>query len=104
MAIMLKIARKAAAPVEEVSVAAAKNRLSELLARVAYGGANVLITRHGKPIARLVPPESKDEDRGLADVAGWLDATHPFLGGVDDIIAARRRHLPRVLKRPRRGR
>jgi prevent-host-death family protein len=104
MATMSKMARKGDGPVEEVSVAAAKNRLSELLARVAYGGAKVLITRHGKPMARLVPPESADEGRGLADVVGWLDATHPFLAGVGEIVAARPSHLPRVLKSPRRSR
>ena len=38
----------------DVSVAKAKNRLSELL-RLAEAGENVLITRNGKPVARLVP-------------------------------------------------
>jgi prevent-host-death family protein len=95
--------RKAAVAVEEVSVAGAKNRLSELLGRVAYGGAQVLITRRGRPMARLVPPESLDDGHGLADVTGWLDDTHPFITGVEGIVAARGRHLPRALKRPARG-
>jgi len=104
MAIMSKMARMAKAPVGEVSVAAAKNHLSELLGRVAYGGETVLITRRGRPMARLVPPDFLDEGRGLADVTGWLDDAHPFLAAVDDIVAARRRHVPRALKRPARGR
>jgi antitoxin (DNA-binding transcriptional repressor) of toxin-antitoxin stability system len=87
MAIMSKMVRKAAVAVEEVSVAGAKNRLSELLGRVAYG----------------VPPESLDDGHGLADVTGWLDDTHPFITGVEGIVAARGRHLPRALKRPARG-
>ena len=96
---MAKMVRKTAL-VEEVSVAGAKNRLSELLARVAYGGAHVLITRRGRPMARLVPFESVDAGQGLADVTGWLDDSHPFIAGVEEIVAARRRHLPRALKRP----
>ena len=98
---MAKMVRKTALVEEvEVSVAGAKNRLSELLARVAYGGAHVLITRRGRPMARLVPPESVDDGHDLADVTGWLDESHPFIAGVDEIVAARRRHLPRALKRP----
>jgi prevent-host-death family protein len=37
----------------------AKNRLSELLDLV-EAGEEVLITRHGKPVARLVAPEPED--------------------------------------------
>jgi prevent-host-death family protein len=103
MSIMSKMVRNTAAPVEEVSVAGARNRLSELLGRVAYGGANVLITRRGRPMARLIPPESAQDGQGLAHVAGWLDDTHPFIAGVDEIVAARRHHLSRALKRPARG-
>ena len=39
----------------DVSVADAKNRLSELL-RSVEAGEEVLITRNGKPVAQLVPP------------------------------------------------
>jgi prevent-host-death family protein len=39
----------------DVSVAEAKNRLSELL-RSVEAGEDVLITRNGKPVAQLVPP------------------------------------------------
>ncbi len=39
-----------------VSVADAKARLSELLDRASQGE-EVVITRHGKPVARLVPTE-----------------------------------------------
>ncbi|MEJ7667171.1 MAG: type II toxin-antitoxin system prevent-host-death family antitoxin [Casimicrobiaceae bacterium] len=40
-----------------VSVAAAKAQLSDLLEQVA-AGEEVLITRHGKPIARVIPLEA----------------------------------------------
>ena len=42
----------------DVSIAEAKNRLPELI-RAVEGGEMVVITRHGKPVARLAPPPSK---------------------------------------------
>jgi hypothetical protein len=51
-------------------------------------------------MARLVPLESVDAGQGLADVTGWLDESHPFIAGVEEIVAARRRHLPRAIKPP----
>ena len=39
----------------DVSVAEAKNQLTELL-RAVEDGEQVIITRHGKPVAQLVPP------------------------------------------------
>ncbi|MBL8859296.1 MAG: type II toxin-antitoxin system prevent-host-death family antitoxin [Planctomycetes bacterium] len=48
----------------------AKNRLSELLERVS-SGESVIITRHGKPIARLVPYDERIERENVrAAVAG----------------------------------
>jgi prevent-host-death family protein len=43
--------------VEDVSIAEAKAHFSELVER-AEAGETVRITRRGKPVARLVPPES----------------------------------------------
>lgn len=42
----------------DISVAKAKNRLSELI-RAVEDGDRVVITRHGKPVARLTPPPPK---------------------------------------------
>lgn len=39
----------------KVSTAAAKNRLTELI-RAVEAGKQVVITRHGKPVAQLAPP------------------------------------------------
>ena len=39
----------------EVSTAEAKNRLPELI-RAVEGGEQVVITRHGRPVAQLGPP------------------------------------------------
>ena len=49
----------------EVGAFEAKNKLSELL-DLAEGGEEVVITRHGKEVARLVPPKgtvNRDEAR-----------------------------------------
>jgi prevent-host-death family protein len=47
---------------KEVGVLEAKTHLSALLDEVC-AGAEVVITRHGKPIAKLVPSESQPRDR-----------------------------------------
>ena len=48
----------------EIGAFEAKNRLSELL-KLVENGQEVTITRHGKPVARLVPPEPADRARIL---------------------------------------
>ena len=84
----------------QVSAAEAKKRFSELLARVGFGGATVVILRRGRPVARLVPLE--EPVGSLGEVSGWLDSGDPFFGGIDEIVAGRSQHPPRVL--PRRAR
>ena len=93
--------RKATA--ESVNVAEAKKRLSDLLGRVAYGGESVLITRRGRPMARLVPPEPPEAGESLAGVRGWLEDQDPFFDHVDRAVAARARHSPRAYTRARRA-
>ena len=39
----------------DVSIAEAKNRLTELI-RTVEDGESIVITRHGKPVAQLSPP------------------------------------------------
>jgi prevent-host-death family protein len=39
----------------DVSIAEAKNRLPELI-RAVENGEQIVITRHGKPVAQLTPP------------------------------------------------
>jgi prevent-host-death family protein len=49
-----------------VSVADAKNRFSELVAR-AEAGEEIAVTRHGKPVARIIAAEVVDiESRSAA--------------------------------------
>jgi len=43
---------------KEVGAFEAKNKLSELL-DLAEGGEEIVITRHGKEVARLVPPKGR---------------------------------------------
>ena len=100
MIIMAKMANKKGIA-EEVTVAAAKDRFSELLGRVAFGGETVLITRRGRPMAKLVPPNSGEAPAHLADLTGWLDDRHPLFGVLDDMVERRSQHLPRVLKQAR---
>jgi prevent-host-death family protein len=42
----------------DVSIAEAKNRLTELI-RAVEDGESIVITRHGKPVAQLSPPPAK---------------------------------------------
>lgn len=51
----------------EIGAFEAKNTLGSLLDRV-QGGEEILITRHGKPVARLVPSTGAI-DRGQANAA-----------------------------------
>lgn len=55
----------------DVSIAEAKNRLPELI-RAVEGGAIVVITRHGKPVAQLTPAP--------------IDRRQVHLGGMKDRI------------------
>ena len=68
----------------EVGTFEAKNRLSELLDRV-ESGEEVTITRHGKPVARLVAPVLDEERKARARAAAeWIRAnrTGNTLGGL----------------------
>ena len=48
----------------------AKNRLSELL-DAAENGEEVMITKHGRPVAKLVPVEEFDRAKAR-EAAAWL--------------------------------
>jgi prevent-host-death family protein len=41
----------------EVPVTQAREELADLVNRVAYGHERIILTRHAKPVACLVPPE-----------------------------------------------
>ncbi len=79
-----------------ISVAEAKKHLSELLGRVAFGGEQIVITKRGKPMAKLVP--AIEESEHLADARGWLNDEDDFFKTIDHIIEDRDKHIPRVIK------
>ena len=81
-----------------ISVANLKQHLSEVLGEVAHGQQSVLITRHGRPVARLVPVDSKA--RSLADVVGWLEDQDAFFRYLDEAAKNRRRRTPRAWRSP----
>lgn len=81
---------------EIINVAEVKKHLSEILGRVAYGKKQILITKRGKPMARLIPVEGNEQH--LGDVHGWLDDDDPFFDNIDHIVKGRSKHIPRILK------
>lgn len=79
-----------------VNVAEAKKHFSELLGQVAYGKKQILITKRGKPMARLVPAEQNE--RHLGSARGWLNKDDSFFETMDRIVKNRSAHIPRVLQ------
>jgi prevent-host-death family protein len=68
----------------EVGAFEAKNRLSELL-RAAEAGRSIVITRHGRAVARLVPVH--DEDNGdLAALGAALRELRSTVEGMVDVL------------------
>ncbi len=76
----------------EIGSFEAKNKLSELL-ELAMKGEEVVITRRGQPVARLVPPVSSADQTPRQAASRILDrARGASLGGLslNDLIAGRR--------------
>jgi prevent-host-death family protein len=65
----------------DVSIAEAKNRLPELI-RAVEDGENVVITRHGKPVAQIAPPPP---ERRKARLGGMKDRIR-LLPGWDEPV------------------
>jgi prevent-host-death family protein len=77
--------------VKSVPASAAKARFSSLLSDVERGEI-VDITRHGKTIARLVPPIADEQNRRLravAELQAWRKAQPRARMTVEDIVTAR---------------
>jgi prevent-host-death family protein len=81
---------------QTINIAEAKKHFSEILGEVAYGKKQILITKRGRPMARIVPAE--ETDNHLGGIKGWLDEDDPFFNIIDSIIRNRKKHSPRVLK------
>ena len=82
---------------ETVNIAKAKKHFSELLGQVAFGKKHILITKRGKPMARLVPAD--EIDRHLSEAKGWLEDNDPFFDVIDRMVKDRGKHVPRIVKR-----
>ena len=82
---------------EIINVTDAKKHFSELLGRVAYGKKRILITKRGRPVARLVPVE--ETETHLVEAQGWLENEDPFFDVIDSILQDRCKHVsPRRLR------
>ena len=81
---------------ETINIAEAKKHFSELLGQVAYGKKQILITKRGKPMARLVPAD--ELNMHLSNAKGWLEDDDPFFEAIDRIIQERSKHVPRILR------
>ncbi len=81
---------------QTINIADAKKRFSELLGKVAYGKERIVITKRGRPMARLIPTEESFSH--LADAEGWLDDNDPFFDAIGSLINNRKQHTPRILQ------
>jgi prevent-host-death family protein len=83
---------------QNVSVATARQHLSEILGKVAYGGEAFVITKKGRPMARLMPiarAKSKTKKpKSLGDIKGWLADDDPFFKALEMIREESRREKP----------
>ncbi len=61
----------------QVSTAEAKNRLPELI-RAMEGGEQVIITRHGRPVAEITPPRVQEKREVI--LGGMRDRIKLFPG------------------------
>lgn len=62
-----------------VGIFEAKSQLSSLIQKV-ENGEEILLTRHGKTVARLVPPEPRENASVIAD---WVRDLRAFRKGKD---------------------
>lgn len=76
----------------EVALYQAKAQLSAIVERVASTGEEVLITRRGKPMARLVPVDDDSAiESALAHLLAAREASRPGPGTLRELIDEGRR-------------
>jgi prevent-host-death family protein len=82
----------------EIPVTQARDELADLINRVAYGHERIVLTRHSKPVACLVPPEdlqrleqAGQERINLTSTGPVPDIQQPPAGPVPLPIAAQYR-------------
>lgn len=74
---------------ETIAAFDAKTRLSELLERASHGE-SFQITRHGRPVGKLVPPDAVRDPRALAEAVERLKSLR---GAMARLSAAELRDL-----------
>jgi len=75
-----------------INIAEAKKHFSELLGQVAYGREHIVITKRGRPMARLIP--ARENDRHLCNAVGWLENDDPFFKAIDCIEFSPAKQVP----------
>ena len=83
----LKSRKKASKPlyVREVAASDLKNSWHEYLERVVQGREEVVVTRYGKPIARLIPVEDEGETGGIfGALAGTVTVVGDIIGPIEE--------------------
>ncbi len=89
---------------KEISLAEAKATLSECIRDVERGDA-VVITRHGRRVAAIVPAEDLDQflrlrsvgpNKGLASLVGTLENPDEFLKNLEGHKRSKPRQLPNL--------
>lgn len=87
-----------------VSIAEAKARFSDCV-RAAEGGQSIVITRHGRRVAALVPASDLEQlarlralgpEAGMAGVAGGWEGSGALAGSLARARRSRPRRLPRA--------
>jgi prevent-host-death family protein len=87
---------------KSVSVAEAKAALSECIRQV-EGGSSMIITRHGKPVAALVPPNDLEQlerlrkagpEGGLASIAGGWEGSDELVRILEESHRQGQRSMP----------
>ncbi len=73
---------------ESIGAFEAKTRLSELLDRTAKGE-SFEITKHGRPVGRIVPPETARDPQAIAEAVRRLKTFRGMLKGMtrDEVLA-----------------
>lgn len=82
----------------EIPVTQARDELAELLNQVAYAHERIILTRHGKPVAGLVPPEDlawleqHSQEKVTLTSTGPADVQQP--GPAPDVLPIAAEHRP----------
>lgn len=65
--------------------------------KLAESGETILLVDGGRTVAKLIPAGQDEQAGHLANVQGWLEDDDPFFSAIDEIVEARRQHLPRIV-------